>query len=77
MKDEPENGSNGVNKEYDRNNPKKFKPNFLSSLFLCWMCPVIYKGNQRDLNEDDLISPSKKYYSEVVGDKLEKCVFII
>lgn len=51
---------------------KKYNPNFLSRLFICWMCPVFYRGNKRDLEEEDLISPSSKYNSEVIGEKLER-----
>lgn len=70
MKDEPNTVKNSDNVK--KKQPKEYKSNFLSRLFLCWMCPVFISGNKRDLEEEDLIKTSKKYYSDKLGDKLEK-----
>ncbi|KPI93323.1 Multidrug resistance-associated protein 4 [Papilio xuthus] len=51
---------------------KRNKPNILSRIFLCWILPVIYKGNVRDVEESDLINPPKKYDSELLGDRFER-----
>ncbi|CAG9783021.1 unnamed protein product [Diatraea saccharalis] len=48
------------------------KPNILSRIFFCWICPVLVTGNRRDVIEDDLIVPSNIYNSKQQGDKLEK-----
>ncbi|CAH2099924.1 unnamed protein product [Euphydryas editha] len=53
-------------------NKKRSKPNILSKLFICWICPVLFKGNKRDVEEDDLIVPSKQYDSDRLGVKLER-----
>lgn len=47
-------------------------PNPLSRLFIWWMCPVLINGNKRDVEEEDLVDPGKKYRSERVGDYLEE-----
>lgn len=47
---------------------KPHKPNILSRIFLWWMCPVLVKGNQRDIVEDDLIIPKKSFNSENQGE---------
>ncbi|KPJ13568.1 ABC transporter C family member 12 [Papilio machaon] len=51
---------------------KRNKPNILSRIFLCWVLPVLYKGNVRDVEESDLINPPKKYDSEILGDRFER-----
>ncbi|KAJ2946419.1 hypothetical protein O0L34_g12458 [Tuta absoluta] len=52
---------------------KRSNPNIFSYLFICWMCPVFFKGNRRNVEEEDLIiPPSKIYDSQVSGDLLEK-----
>lgn len=68
------NGSTFSRSADDGNTPhqQEFKANFLSQIFICWMCPVFFKGNKRDLEEEDLIAPPKQYYSEVLGEKLER-----
>lgn len=53
-------------------NKKRSNPNILSKLFMCWICPVLYKGNKRDVEEDDLIIPNKQYDSDTLGGKLER-----
>lgn len=52
---------------------KQFKPNIISRILFCWVCPVLFNGNRRDVEESDLIAPpSKKYNSETLGDRLER-----
>ncbi|XP_046974021.1 uncharacterized protein LOC124540463 [Vanessa cardui] len=51
---------------------KRNKPNIISRLFICWICPVLFKGNKRDIQENDLIIPSKQYDSDRLGGKLER-----
>lgn len=51
---------------------KRNQPNILSRIFLCWVLPVIYKGNIRDVEESDLINPPKKYDSDLLGDRFER-----
>lgn len=66
---------NGVNnKETDDNSKekKRNKPNFISRLFIWWMCPVLFKGNRRDIVEEDLIIPTKQYDSERLGNTFER-----
>lgn len=58
-------------KESDANK-KRNKPNIISRIFICWVCPVFYKGNKRDVEETDLIIPTKQYDSEKLGDKFER-----
>lgn len=53
---------------------KRNKPNIISRLFLCWICPVLVKGNRRDVEERDLIVPAKKFDSDRTGDRLERYV---
>lgn len=50
---------------------KRNKPNIFSTLFFCWICPVLVTGNKRDVEEDDLIVPPKSYDSDKLGDYLE------
>ncbi|XP_026726078.1 multidrug resistance-associated protein 4-like [Trichoplusia ni] len=54
---------------------KRNKPNFISTLFIWWMCPVFINGNKRDVEEEDLIVPSKRYDSQRQGDYLESYWF--
>ncbi|XP_050352389.1 uncharacterized protein LOC126774816 [Nymphalis io] len=73
-----------VGTKYEKNDPiskmedkpdvgkKRNKPNILSRLFICWICPVLYRGNKRDIEEDDLIIPSKQYDSDRLGGKFER-----
>ncbi|XP_052753897.1 ATP-binding cassette sub-family C member 4-like [Galleria mellonella] len=56
----------------DGTQKKRSKPNIISRIFICWMCPVLVKGNKRDVEEKDLIVPNKQYDSERHGDKLER-----
>lgn len=51
---------------------KKVNPNILSRIFLWWVCPVLVTGNKRDVEEDDLVVPSKAYSSSKQGDKFER-----
>ncbi|CAF4884012.1 unnamed protein product [Pieris macdunnoughi] len=51
---------------------KRSKPNLLSRLFICWVCPIFVKGNRRDIEEDDLIVPNKYYDSDKLGSHLER-----
>ncbi|CAH0722570.1 unnamed protein product, partial [Brenthis ino] len=53
-------------------NKKRNKPNIISKIFICWVCPIFYKGNKRDVEETDLIVPTKQYDSEKLGDKFER-----
>lgn len=51
---------------------KKEAPGLLSRAFFCWMFPLFYYGNQRDLEESDLVPTVMRYSSKVAGDKLER-----
>ncbi|XP_053600748.1 uncharacterized protein LOC128669719 [Plodia interpunctella] len=51
---------------------KRNRPNIFSRIFLWWVCPVLIKGNKRDVEEDDLIVPTKQYDSQKLGDDFEK-----
>ncbi|KAJ0181178.1 hypothetical protein K1T71_003263 [Dendrolimus kikuchii] len=51
---------------------KRNKPNLFSKLFIWWVCPVLIKGNKRDVEEEDLIVPTKKYDSDRLGAYLER-----
>lgn len=64
-----DNNFGGTTKETDK---KRSKPNVFSRLFLWWVCPVLITGNKRDVEEEDLIVPSKKYDSDKLGDYLER-----
>lgn len=69
------NDINGIANTENENVPKKrSNPNFISRLFICWVCPVLVKGNRRDVEERDLIVPAKKYDSEPAGDRFERYV---
>ncbi|NP_001296082.1 probable multidrug resistance-associated protein lethal(2)03659 [Plutella xylostella] len=68
-----ENGSGARKESEEKKEVKKGKPNVLSRLFMCWVCPVLVGGNRRDVEERDLIPPpSAKYKSESLGDKFER-----
>ncbi|XP_026726076.1 multidrug resistance-associated protein 4-like [Trichoplusia ni] len=47
-------------------------PNVLSRSFFCWVFPLFYFGNRRDLEEYDLVPPKQDYNSKFVGDQLER-----
>ncbi|KAJ0181177.1 hypothetical protein K1T71_003262 [Dendrolimus kikuchii] len=53
--------------------PKKEVPGILSRALFSWMFPLFYYGNQRDLEEYDLVPARKNYNSKVAGDQLERC----
>lgn len=61
------NNKSNYNEKKKRNNP-----NIISRLFFCWMCPVLFNGNRRDVEEEDLVVPSKKYDSDRQGALFEK-----
>lgn len=64
---------NDITNSKKENVPKKRnKPNIISRLFLFWICPVLIKGNRRDVEERDLIVPAKKYDSDRTGNRLER-----
>lgn len=67
-----ENGGSDLNSKTENVPKKRSKPNPISRLFLCWVCPVLVKGNRRDVEERDLIVPTKKYDSDRTGDRLER-----
>ncbi|XP_063373668.1 ATP-binding cassette sub-family C member 4-like [Cydia amplana] len=50
---------------------KRSDPNIISRFFICWVCPVLVKGNRRDVEEEDLIIPGKQYDSIRQGQILE------
>ncbi|XP_059049333.1 ATP-binding cassette sub-family C member 4-like [Achroia grisella] len=65
--------SNSKYKTYnDGTQKKRSKPNIISRIFIWWMCPVLIKGNKRDVEESDLIVPNKQYDSDRHGDRLER-----
>ena len=51
---------------------QKTLPNTFLRTFFCWMLPIFYYGNKRDLEEDDLSPPKSMYQSKKVGDILER-----
>lgn len=57
-----------------KNVPPKQKsvPNTFMRTLFCWMLPIFYHGNRRDLEEDDLPPPRNVYQSKVLGDILER-----
>ncbi|KAJ0181179.1 hypothetical protein K1T71_003264 [Dendrolimus kikuchii] len=69
------NGKTFQNSEEKANTKKRSNPNVFSRLFLWWVCPVLIKGNQRDVEEKDLIIPNKSYDSEKLGAYLERYWF--
>lgn len=50
----------------------KSVPNTFMRTLLCWMLPIFYYGNKRDLEEEDLPPPKNIYQSKVLGDILER-----
>lgn len=60
------------NDKSEENVKKRSKPNIFSRIFICWVCPVLYHGNKRDVEESDLIVPNKQYDSDRLGEKLER-----
>ncbi|XP_037300590.1 LOW QUALITY PROTEIN: multidrug resistance-associated protein 4 [Manduca sexta] len=70
-----ENGAKSATNEKKAKERKPHNPNILSSLFIWWMCPVFITGNKRDLEEDDLIVPTKKYEAEQLGEYFERYWF--
>nr|QJQ50001.1 ABC transporter family C protein ABCC2 [Ostrinia furnacalis] len=48
------------------------KPNIFSKIFFWWVCPVIWNGNKRDVEESDLVVPGKVYNSKKQGEKFER-----
>lgn len=55
----------------------KEPPGAFSRSLFCWMFPLFYRGNYRDLEEEDLVPPKNQYNSKLVGDQLERYVRII
>lgn len=51
---------------------RKDVPNRLSRSLFCWMLPLFWNGNRRDLEEYDLRPTTHNYDSKVVGEKLER-----
>lgn len=69
-----QNGKDAKNAVPPKNVPPKQKsvPNtFLRTMF-CWMLPIFYFGNKRDLEDDDLRPPKNMYKSKLLGDALER-----
>ncbi|CAB3260009.1 unnamed protein product [Arctia plantaginis] len=50
---------------------QKGVPNVFARSLFCWMLPVFWNGNKRDLEEYDLRPTKAIYDSQVVGEKLE------
>nr|AIB06823.1 ABCC3 [Spodoptera exigua] len=50
----------------------KSVPNVFKRTLFCWMLPIFYFGNRRDLEESDLPPPKNMYQSKMLGDKLER-----
>lgn len=50
----------------------KEPPGAFSRSLFCWMFPLFYRGNYRDLEEEDLVPPKNQYNSKLVGDQLER-----
>lgn len=63
-----ENSFGGTTKDTAK---KTSNPNIFSRFFMWWVCPVLITGNKRDVEEEDLIVPSKKYNSDRLGEYLE------
>lgn len=64
--------SNVKENSTEKLNKKRNNPNIISRLFLCWVLPVVYRGNIRDVEESDLIIPTKKYDSNRLGENFER-----
>lgn len=67
-----ENKNNGQYPADEGNYRKRKKPNILSRIFIWWICPVLINGNRREVEEEDLIIPSKVYDSEKQGEYFER-----
>ncbi|XP_050315625.1 probable multidrug resistance-associated protein lethal(2)03659 isoform X2 [Anthonomus grandis grandis] len=48
------------------------KANIFSRLFFTWLNPLLYKGLNKEITEDDLFPNLKQHDATVLGDKLEK-----
>ncbi|KAJ2946420.1 hypothetical protein O0L34_g12459 [Tuta absoluta] len=65
---------NGTAKDKVRKMPsEKSVPNWFSRVSFCWMFPIFYWGNKRDLDEFDLQPAKKIFNSKETGDELERC----
>ncbi|XP_026764672.2 ATP-binding cassette subfamily C member 4-like [Galleria mellonella] len=65
--------ANKKNKEKPKASPTPQKrPGAISRFFFCWMFPLFYYGNIRDLDESDLVKAKKNYDSKRTGDELER-----
>lgn len=62
---------NKINNKKKMPSEKKL-PSLLSRLWFCWMFPMFYNGNKRDLEEYDLMPTKRIYDSKFSGDKLER-----
>nr|AKC34055.1 ABCC3 protein [Spodoptera litura] len=64
------------NKNDSKSNPPRTEPKSVPNVFkrtlFCWMLPIFYFGNRRDLEESDLPPPKNMYQSKMLGDKLER-----
>lgn len=74
MSSKNEKSNNGENNNKDTRKMPHMKqpPGVLSRSFFCWMFPLFYNGNYRDLEEYDLVPARHAYDSKLVGDKLER-----
>lgn len=61
---------------HNESKKKRNKANIFSRLFIWWVCPVLIKGNKRDVEEEDLIIPTKKYDSDRLGAYFERQAII-
>nr|AKC34056.1 ABCC3 protein [Spodoptera litura] len=63
-------------KNDSKSNPPRTEPKSVPNVFkrtlFCWMLPIFYFGNRRDLEESDLPPPKNMYQSKMLGDKLER-----
>lgn len=64
--------NNGFTSDYGTASKERSNPNIFSRMFFWWVCPVIITGNKRDVEEEDLIVPPKKYDSDRLGAYLER-----
>lgn len=60
------------NFEKEKMKTPKEAPGRLARLMFLWTFPYFYNGNRRDLEEEDLVPTTSKYYSRTVGDELER-----
>ncbi|CAG9825399.1 unnamed protein product [Phaedon cochleariae] len=65
----------------DDSNPNEFKnkkvhpqlkSSFLCNVFFCWGLKLLYKGWNKELDEDDLYQPFEEHVSHRLGDRLEE-----